>query len=201
MSEKPLVFTVTRIPDLEAFEPKRQQTKEALAAAFDDVHRDFWISTIIAGLLEGTVIGAAVWYPPGREMYDSEDQRKQALGMLIDRFQPTGFWDWWAQDFLPKYDKCANEGFGEGVKLASWHLQTLGVHPEYQGKGVGRALIEVIKPKAAKDGVPMVLEAEKENNVTIYGKIGFRAPVPPTTFKGPAGEFPMWPLIHDVPKV
>jgi hypothetical protein len=42
---------------------------------------DFWYSTVIAGFLGGevyvvrnkddAVVGAAVWFPPGREMYDS----------------------------------------------------------------------------------------------------------------------------------
>ena len=43
--------------------------------------------------------------------------------------------------FLTRYDELAEQSFGSGAKLAGYHLQLLGVAPQYQRKGIGRALI------------------------------------------------------------
>lgn len=49
--------------------------------------------------------------------------------------------------FLPKYSNQTTAALGEGEKLASWHLQLIGVSPELQRKGIGSALIDVISNK------------------------------------------------------
>lgn len=49
--------------------------------------------------------------------------------------------------FLPKYSNQTTSALGEGVKLASWHLQLIGVSPEHQRKGIGSALIDLISTK------------------------------------------------------
>lgn len=39
--------------------------------------------------------------------------------------------------------------FGEGSKLAAWHLQALGVRQEYQNKGVGVSLVKAVELKVS----------------------------------------------------
>ncbi|KIJ48408.1 hypothetical protein M422DRAFT_247748 [Sphaerobolus stellatus SS14] len=223
-SDSTASFTVRQIHDLESFAPKKEQTKSALALAFEkdpaiavvtnhdkEFYGDFVISTIIAGLLAGevylaedqneNVLGAAVWFPPGREMYDSEDQQQQALSVLIGRFttRDPALWEWWETKYIPQYGELTTSLLGDGVKRRSWHLQTLGVAPEHQQKGIAKALINVIKEKVSKDGANLCLETTTEINVSIYKRLGFTSKGN-TTIKGAGGEFTMWVLSQEVPK-
>lgn len=87
--------------------------------------------------------------------------------------------------FLPKYQDQTDKALGDGIKLASWHLQTFGVLPELQGKGIGTALMDAVKEKVAlycccpacatvnasqarKDKKELVLETATEANVRFH---------------------------------
>ena len=49
------------------------------------------------------------------------------------------------------------------------------VHPEEQGKGLGKKLMEIVTDQADKEGRKCYLESSrKEPNVEIYGKMGFK---------------------------
>ncbi|KAJ6626062.1 hypothetical protein B0H10DRAFT_1906963 [Mycena sp. CBHHK59/15] len=144
----------------------------------------FWKSTVGAGLLGGEVyvaetadaqkkiVGCAVWFGPGHSMYDTEEQQKFALGPLMAAFNED-LQQWWHADFLPKYDAFVASALGEGTKHNSWHLQTIGVDPEYQRKHVATSLVNAVIEKAALSNAPLCLECENENNVVVYTKLGF----------------------------
>ncbi|GAA0977101.1 GNAT family N-acetyltransferase [Nocardiopsis tropica] len=56
-----------------------------------------------------------------------------------------------------------------------WSLETLGVHPDHQGKGLGGALIEFGLDAAGRQGARAVrLETSEERNVSLYQRYGFR---------------------------
>ncbi|KAJ7862702.1 hypothetical protein B0H13DRAFT_1638543 [Mycena leptocephala] len=114
-----------------------------------------WISTVVAGPLGGEVyvaetndavkkiIGCAVWFGPGNTLYDTPEQQQHALGPLMATFN-ANLQKWWGEVFLPKY---GNSALGTGVKHNSWHLQTLGVDPEYQQQGAATLLVNAIVEK------------------------------------------------------
>lgn len=54
-----------------------------------------------------------------------------------------------------------------------WFLGTVGVHPEQQGRGLGRAVIEPDLRAADAQGVPCYLETSLAGNVALYRKLGF----------------------------
>jgi ribosomal protein S18 acetylase RimI-like enzyme len=68
-------------------------------------------------------------------------------------------------EFLPGYSRFTDTAFGPGKKHASWHLQTLGVHPDHQRRGAARQLVEEVAKKAASNGSTMVLECTVDINV------------------------------------
>ncbi|KAJ7865631.1 hypothetical protein B0H14DRAFT_2734062 [Mycena olivaceomarginata] len=136
----------------------------------------FHTSMVIAGLLGGEVYvaettdtgkiaGCAVWFGPGRALYDSEAQREHALKPFMESLSPE-LQAWWKDVLLPKYDAF----------LAAWHLQTLGIDPAYQGQGVGKLLVKTIveKSRAAGARPALCVECATETNVKIYTKIGFK---------------------------
>jgi ribosomal protein S18 acetylase RimI-like enzyme len=43
---------------------------------------------------------------------------------------------------LPCYNKLTDDGLGEGTKKGLLHLQILGIHPEFQRRGLGLALVK-----------------------------------------------------------
>ncbi|KAJ7667266.1 hypothetical protein B0H17DRAFT_950489, partial [Mycena rosella] len=132
-------------------------------------------STVVAGLLGGEVyvaetldtgkiVGCAVWFGPGHTMYDSEDQQKYSLGPLMASFSPE-LRSWWLGTFLSQYDQFVTSTLGEGKKHNSWHLQTLGVDPEYHRKGAARLLVDTIVRKAASTNTALCVECGTETNV------------------------------------
>jgi GNAT superfamily N-acetyltransferase len=54
-----------------------------------------------------------------------------------------------------------------------WYVQILGVHPNHQGKGLGRKLLRPILRKADADGVSVYLESSNPKNLDFYRKHGF----------------------------
>ncbi|MFF4776010.1 GNAT family N-acetyltransferase [Microtetraspora fusca] len=54
-----------------------------------------------------------------------------------------------------------------------WFLGTVGVDPDHQGKGLGRAVIEPGIRAAEEAGVPAFLETSTEANVAFYRRLGF----------------------------
>ena len=52
-------------------------------------------------------------------------------------------------EFFPTFDQLSISAYGEGVKLASWHLLQLGVRPAYQRIGIAKALVNAVKEKVS----------------------------------------------------
>lgn len=55
----------------------------------------------------------------------------------------------------------------------AWFLGTVGVDPDRQGHGLGRAVLTPGIEAAAAEGVPAFLETSDKNNVRFYQRLGF----------------------------
>jgi GNAT superfamily N-acetyltransferase len=105
--------------------------------------------------------GAAIWIPPGRRdppgVHPWSQPRILALADDGGR-RYEAFWDWVA----------AHE-----PSEPLWQLDSIGVAPGLQGRGIGRALIEAGLARARADGVGAFLSTGTRGNVAIYGRCGF----------------------------
>lgn len=54
------------------------------------------------------------------------------------------------------------------------HIEDVAVHAEFQGHGIGKALIQRIQQEARKAGCYKVILNCKEHNVPFYQRLGFR---------------------------
>jgi GNAT superfamily N-acetyltransferase len=78
-----------------------------------------------------------------------------------------------------------SEKYWTGQRTECWDLHVCGVHPDYQGKGVGKLLARWGVLEAQKEGedvVASVLCGEK--NRGFYGKAGMNVQVSETKGKG-----------------
>jgi len=55
-----------------------------------------------------------------------------------------------------------------------WFLQTIGVDPQFQGKGYAGKLIRAMLGRIDKEDLPCYLETLDEKNVWLYEHFGFR---------------------------
>ena len=55
-----------------------------------------------------------------------------------------------------------------------WHLGPIGVHPELQGRGVGKALLGSFLKTVDEQRCPAYLETDVDRNVVLYEKLDFR---------------------------
>lgn len=76
-----------------------------------------------------------------------------------------------------------------------WFLGTVGVHPEAQGRGLGRKVISTGLREADAAAVPAFLETSAERNVSLYESLGFRATA---DYELPAGGPHTWSMFRPV---
>ncbi|KAK2751089.1 hypothetical protein FQN57_000164 [Myotisia sp. PD_48] len=73
------------------------------------------------------------------------------------------------QNFLPALEN----NFPPEIFPDIWYVAFLGVDPEYQGKGIGRRLMQEGIDRAMAENVPIGLEATRKG-FWLYEKMGFR---------------------------
>jgi ribosomal protein S18 acetylase RimI-like enzyme len=115
----------------------------------------------------GTMLGHAVWLPPGE------------TSMAPERMATVGFEDAPArmgEDALVRFGNfmdLMSTHHERLVPVAHWYLMILGVDPEHQGRGVGSSLIAPTLARADADRLRCYLETAKERNVEFYRRHGF----------------------------
>lgn len=122
--------------------------------------------TVYAAVEADTVLGIAVWLPPGAFPWSA-----------FRKFRATwAFTKVWAAD---------RRNFGTFTQLginserrhptdAHWSLEALGVRPAVQRKGLGRLLVEPVLERADSEGIECYLETSNPANIAYYSRFGFR---------------------------
>ncbi|KIM89687.1 hypothetical protein PILCRDRAFT_2007 [Piloderma croceum F 1598] len=123
---------------------------------------------IVEDAVTGTIIGTASWFGPGRDLFDSEDQREAALVPLMSRVSPE-LKQWWTEHS----EAVRTSIMGPGTITDSWYLESIGVLPDYQRKGVAKALIQMVQKKAAITSTNICLQASS-HNIPMYEQLGFK---------------------------
>ncbi|KAJ7131902.1 hypothetical protein C8R43DRAFT_1133570 [Mycena crocata] len=124
-------------------------------------------------LLDGDIIGVAIWFGPGQKSLGTPGQRAAGWDPLMARLSPKCR-SWWDYFLRLLYDDFVEETLGAGVLLRAFHLQLIGIHPGYQRKGIGRKMLEVVQERAREANTICVLETfPEERATTVYEPLGY----------------------------
>ncbi|KAH9895927.1 hypothetical protein C8Q73DRAFT_789723 [Cubamyces lactineus] len=144
----------------------------------------------------GELVGFVAWTPPGRETFDTPDQLEMGyidfvkqLDAESRKFQSRLF-----REELPTF---VNESLGmeNGEKDTYWCWYAM-VRPDYQSKGIARALFNMVYEKAKTTGATMALITNSRENVAKYGKLGFKERGE-INVKSPWGEWPYYCMARE----
>lgn len=113
-------------------------------------------------LVEGAIVGAAIWKPPGTWQPPASIQIA-ALPGYIGCFQARSLRALHTESVM----------FKEHPREDHWYLQVIGTEPAMQGKGVGAALLRSRLELCDREGLPAYLESSKLSNVPLYEHFGF----------------------------
>lgn len=116
--------------------------------------------------VDGRVVGAALWLPPGQFPMTARRKLLGGLGLLgLVVRHPRAIGPLSAAVADPERD-CAQR--------PAWFLSALGLEPEAQGRGLGTRLLAGGLAAADAAGQPCHLETWKPANVAFYERLGFR---------------------------
>ncbi|KAF9488504.1 hypothetical protein BDN71DRAFT_1457133 [Pleurotus eryngii] len=134
-------------------------------------HRAQMIAATMAGKIvvaedaqDGSVVGVALWFPPGITMFASEDQDRIAFQPFITKCPPS-IQTWWNDHFLVEHPKSCQRMFGRNWFNNAWQLELLAIGPGHQGKGIGSALVRDGQQRIFKERKLIYLDTQKEQNV------------------------------------
>jgi ribosomal protein S18 acetylase RimI-like enzyme len=109
------------------------------------------------------VAGAALWMRPGKA-------RMGVLGQL--RLAPATIRAY-GRDVVPVARLFALMDSMHPHEPDHWYLAMVGVAPQWQGRGIGAALMRPVLDECDADGIPAYLEASSERNRALYERHGF----------------------------
>ena len=74
------------------------------------------------------------------------------------------------------------------------YLVMIGIAPQYQGQGLGGKLLKTLFVESEQTGLPIYLETETEENVSLYQHYGFKVI---NKVSLPLIDLPMWEMIRE----
>jgi len=112
--------------------------------------------------------GISVWLPPN----NSSHTRWKAIrtGALVLPLKVK----WKYLTLQNKIYKFTDNLHKKLVPYPHWYLSLIGVGPNHQGKGVGQHLLSTTINRIDLECKPIYLETNKEKNVEIFKRFGFR---------------------------
>jgi ribosomal protein S18 acetylase RimI-like enzyme len=75
---------------------------------------------------------------------------------------------------IPRALKMTGVWAKQDPQRPHWHIGPLGVSPDHQGHGIGKALLAKFLETVDGNGSPAYLETDVERNVALYEKFGFK---------------------------
>lgn len=144
----------------------------------------------------GTLVGYALWMPPGEELFATPEQRDQGLNDFMASL-PEAVKQYYKNTYLKEFPEFVNECMGSPKgKTDAWWLNNFCVHPERQRQGIGRRLLEIVRQKAKAKGQVVALSATRDVNAPVYKAYGFEQKGVKKMLS-PWGDWPLYVFVLD----
>ena len=118
-----------------------------------------------SAVLDGKVVGVALWVGPGRWPYPPGVQLRQLFGALRASLPDVGA--------LGRAGRILRAVEKAHPRVPQWYLQLLMVDPDVQRQGIGGLLQAPMLDTCDREGLPAWVETQKEENLAYYGRFGF----------------------------
>jgi ribosomal protein S18 acetylase RimI-like enzyme len=147
--------------------PDAMHRRRALRRMFTGIARDAvrFRSVYAAEATDGRVLGVAIWLPPGRFPWSAGRQLRGAgwqLGVLLAA--PRSF---------PTFMRTGMNAARLHPSDRHWYLETMGVAPSAQRRGIGGRLLAPVLERADRERVDCYLGTSDRANVAYYKRYGF----------------------------
>lgn len=130
-------------------------------------------------------VGAAVWEPPGAWKVGVGEQLRLLPAMVgvFRRHIPR---------VLRALAKLEGDHPSEPRFPPHYYLPFLGVHPDWQGRGLGSTLLAPVLDRCDRERVPAFLEASTPRNRVLYERHGFEVIEEFALGRGAPPQWRMW---------
>ena len=135
----------------------------------------------------GDPVGAAIWQSPGADI-------------TPERFQEVDLDSGWramGQDAAVRLGEVMDHLdpiYEQDVSGDYWFLMMVGVDPDEQSRGIGRALLEPAMTRARAAGLPCYLVSFNPRNLSFYERAGFHRK---STAVEPTSGLTFWTFLRD----
>lgn len=167
----------------------------------NDSHRQKWLTKFMNAALkrswpnvygmetpEGQYRGVLSVFPPGH--YPPSNRRTLEFMVRLFRTLPG----------LARYSSRMLRGYRvlrqldyHHVTESHWYIQDIAIHPDMQGMGLGRNLMEWVLERADRENVPTFLETSNPINIGFYRRFGFEVD---KTIESVGGPPPVWTMLR-----
>jgi GNAT superfamily N-acetyltransferase len=160
--------------------PDNDRRGRQLQGMFEMLARRLWLAHDETYTTDA-VVGGAFWVPPG-EWHVSVLTQLRMMPMAVARI---GLRD------QPRLLRALALIETKHPREIHFYLPAIGVAPEWQGKGIGTALLRPMLERCDRQGLPAYLEASSERNKACYERNGFEVR---EELHIPGGGPPLWPM-------
>ncbi len=137
------------------------------------------------------VEGVAAWLRPGATELTILGMLRAGMFAAPLRIGPA------ACVRLSRYDRRREALHARSMPDSHWYLLLLGVDPNLQGRGLGRALMQPVLDEADATGTPCYLDTTNPKVVAFYERHGFESVGVEAMAIGPdGGRLQMWGMVR-----
>lgn len=115
----------------------------------------------------GKSFGAAIWSRPINPDL-AEQMAAEKTAFLLEQMGDTSL------DTYARITAVMAQQTGTAVPPGSWYLSILGIAPSFQGRGLGRKLVQPTLDRTDKRGLHTYLETYTPRNMRFYERLGFQ---------------------------
>src|SRR3954468_24517686 len=141
--------------------PDDSRRMEILERGFALFMRRIWLAQDESYTTDG-VVGAAIWELPGE--WKVGIGRQVAMAPAMARIFGR---------FLPRLMRALTVIESDHPSEPHYYLPFVGVSPEWQGRGIGAALMRPMLERCDRESMPAYLEASSPRNRALYERHGF----------------------------